>query len=480
VGHGSCLNGVRRSICLLALVLVSTGFSEETGAAAATDDGLGRVDLLLAEDLFPQLAPILHQAARQAPSVLARNVDLAVAEANEVIAYSDRYPSFGGTLRYDYRREDQRDRDEIQNKNVLLYLFQARYPLYHWGAIEAASEIGKIGVGIAEGQLDTAYRNLMKSIRSQYLALVLRKMELKRSALELERQAAALEFETERLKAGEVASNRVGSASLNLNEAELRHERGASDFYYLFRQFRRLVGNPELSDEVVADQFPEIGHNPEHLSTLLSKFVNGGLEQDPRMKAAALQIEREKQVYHIQHVRNRPKIDLTAGITQDAISYSANTGNQSGAMSLFAGISVRWSIFDGFETRGLKRASLLRLNRLRRNLRELDDQLLDEANQAADRVKFSARALGFGERRFQGAIGSLRLVEADFEKGVASEEAIELAKSRIRQAEVDVARRRAEYLNSVSALLTVVGSDEVEEGFLDHRPELGPEYDRQP
>jgi outer membrane protein TolC len=229
---------------------------------------------------------------------------------------------------------------------------------------------------------------------------------------------------------------------------------------------------------VVADNFPEVGHNPDHLSALLSKFVNGGFDEDPRVKAAALQVEREKQRYHIQHMRNRPKLDLTAGITQDPISYTSGVGNRGGTTSLFAGISVRWSIFDGFETRGLKRASLLRLNNLRRSLRELDTQLQDDANQAADKVRFSARALKFGEVRYAGVKGLLVVAESDFEGGVASEEAIELAKSRVRDADVDMARRRSDYLNAVSGFLSLVGADEVDESFINNRPELGPEYEQ--
>jgi outer membrane protein TolC len=480
VGFFQWVLPVGRLVGVLMLGLLSNGYSEELNAVEMSEDPVVPVDLLLSEDLFPQLLPVLRHAAQQSPGVLARNVDLAVAEANEIIAFSERYPSVAGTLRYDYRREEGGALSDAQNKNVLLYLLQARYPLYHWGAIEAASEIGKIGVEIAEGQLETAYRKLIQSIRSQYLGLVLRKMQLQNSTLDLERQSIALEFETERLEAGEIAPNRVGSASLSLKEAELRHERAASDYYYLFRQFQRLVGDTDLSDDVIADHIPEVGHNPDHLSDLLSKFVNGGFDDDPRVKAAALQVEREEQVYRIQHVRNRPKLDLTAGVTQDALSYTTSAGNRDGATALFAGISVRWSIFDGFETRGLKRASLLRLNRLRRDLRELDTQLKDDANQAADKVRFSARALEYGEIRHKGAVVQLQIAKADFEKGLASEESVESAKSRVRQVGVDVARLRVEYLNAVSSFLSLVGADEVVDGFADHRPVLGPEYEQRP
>ena len=135
------------------LVLLSTGYSQEMNTGEVPEDPMVPVDLLMSEDLFPQLIPVLRRAAQQSPGVLARNVDLAVAEANEIVAFSERYPSVAGTLRYDYRREDGGALADAQDKNVLLYLFQARYPLYHWGAIEAASEIGKIGVGNCRGAI---------------------------------------------------------------------------------------------------------------------------------------------------------------------------------------------------------------------------------------------------------------------------------------------------------------------------------------
>jgi outer membrane protein TolC len=462
---------------LAMIFLISIGHPKGNEADNLSEAAMKPVDLLMAEDLFPQLVPILHQAAEQAPSVLARNIDLTVAEANAIIASSDRYPSVGGILRYDYRREDRVTRVDVENSNKLYFFFQARYPLIHWGAVKAASEIGKIGVKVAEGKLDAAYRKLIQSIRSRYLGLVLRKMELVKSVLDLERQKSDLDFKNERLKAGEIASNRVGSARLRLEEAELRYERAGSDYHYMFRRFRRLVGNSTLSDDVVADHFPDVGHNPDHLSALLSKFVNGGFDDDPRVKEAELKIRREEQNYRIHHVRNRPKLDLTTGITQDEISYSRNPEDRDkfGTMAVFVGIAVNWSIFDGFKTRGLKRASLLRLNQLRRNRWDVDAQLLDEANQAAERIEFSARTLVFGERRYRVSKAKLKIVEGDVESGVASEESVELTKSRVQDAEIDLAARRADYLNAVSAFLTLVGADEVAKDFSDDYSNPEPE-----
>ena len=93
-------------------------------------------------------------------------------------------------------------------------------------------------------------------------------------------------------------------------------------------------------------------------------------------------------------------------------------------------------------------------------------------------MEFSARALRFGEIRYTGIKSLLGVAQADFESGVASEEAVESAKSRLRDAEVDMARRRSEYLNAVSNFLSLVGADAVAEDFINNHPEFGPEFEQ--
>jgi hypothetical protein len=50
-----------------------------------------------------------------------------------------------------------------------------------------------------------------------------------------------------------------------------------------------------------------------------------------------------------------------------------------------------------------------------------------------------------------------------------------LTKSRVQDAEIDLAARRADYLNAVSAFLTLVGADEVAKDFSDDYSNPEPE-----
>ncbi|MEZ5276203.1 MAG: TolC family protein [Opitutaceae bacterium] len=450
------------------------------GGAGGKEEETVPVELLLAEDLFPQLRPILLSAAQQAPSILSRNVEVAIAEANSVIANADRYPSAAGLLRYDYRKESRLDRPDIDYSNKLFYFFQASYPLYHWGAIQAAGEIGKIGIELAEGQMESAYRQLVQSVRSQYLGLVIQKMDLKNAEADLEKRRNELADLKEQLEAGAIAANRVGSAGFSLQEAELRYDRQASEFAYSLRQFGRLVGDLSFSQEHVADEFPGVGHNPEQLGELLGAFVHGGFKDDPRVMATELEIEREEMNYRIHNVRNRPKFNLITGISQDEISYDANIANKYQTTALFAGVSLNWNIFDGYETRGLRTASLLRLNRLRMSRREMDAQLADEAAQASDRVSFAARALALGEVTVNGVRRALEIAERDFAAGLTSEESVESARGRLFDYEISQARRKVDYLNAVSAFVALVGADTLIGELEENRPELGTEYERKP
>lgn len=450
------------------------------GANDGTDGELPPAELLLAEDLFPELRPILYQAAEQAPGILARNVDRAIAEANAVIANSDRYPSVGGLLRYDYRREDRLDRPDISYSKKLYYFFQARYPIYHWGAVKAASDIGEIGVQLAEGQLETAYRQTIQTIRSQYLNLVIQNIDLSNLRATLDFRREELAKQRESYEAGEIASNRIGSLDFSLREYQLSYDRLESEFQFTVRQFARLVGDDTFTDASISDHFPEVGHNPDQMAGLLVRFVEGGFAEDPRVTSAELQIEQEKGNYRIYNVRNRPKFNLTAGLTQDEINYDANIANKYATTALFVGVSLNWSIFDGFETRGLKTASLLRLNRLRQARQELDQVLVDEANQAAKRVKFAAEALDMGRIRLAGTQGIAATAEKDFEAGIVSEDSLESSRRQVRDAETRVARLKADYLNSLSAFVVLVGGDTLVSDLENERPELGPEYEQKP
>lgn len=441
---------------------------------------VGPVDLLLTEDLFPQLRPILLKAVDQAPSILSRNIELAIAEANAIVANSDRYPSVGGVLRYDFRREDRSDRPDINNSQKLYYFFQASYPLYHWGAVQAASEIGGIGVALAEGQLETAYGQLIQSIRSQYLGLVIQKMDIRNVEADLEKRRGDLDFLKQQLSEGEIARNRVGSADFSLQEAQLRYDRQASEFAYSLRRFGRMIGEESFSDAYVAESFPEVGHSPEEVGSLLAAFVNGGFQEDPRVMEAELQIRREEMNYRIHNVRNRPKFNLTTGATQDEISYNANIANKYETTALFVGVALNWSIFDGFETRGLRQASLLRLNRLRMTRQEMDRELTDEARQASERVAFAARALRLGEISLTGVRGQLKIGEKDFAAGLISAESVETARRRLVDYEISQARKKADYLNAVSAFVALVGADALIDELQVNRPPLGLEYERKP
>src|SRR5579859_5062547 len=56
----------------------------------------------LPEDFFPGLRDILHSALQESPQMIARNLDLASAEANRYQAASAQWPSLGGSVNYAY------------------------------------------------------------------------------------------------------------------------------------------------------------------------------------------------------------------------------------------------------------------------------------------------------------------------------------------------------------------------------------------
>jgi len=81
------------------------------------------------------------------------------------------------------------------------------------------------------------------------------------------------------------------------------------------------------------------------------------------------QIEVEKLTYQNINTRLRPQLNLLIGTSQDQQSYTTNIANKYKVTDYFAGLSLNWTIFDGFATKGSKVSSLARRRQLEQSYR---------------------------------------------------------------------------------------------------------------
>jgi len=89
--------------------------------------------LVLAENVLPQLEPVLTAAAQQSPSMLNRALDLEIAENNRIQARAGLLPSLGGYANYLQSRDTRADLAGRLEVTKIAYNFSINQPILYWG-----------------------------------------------------------------------------------------------------------------------------------------------------------------------------------------------------------------------------------------------------------------------------------------------------------------------------------------------------------
>ena len=95
-------------------------------------------------------------------------------------------------------------------------------------------------------------------------------------------------------------------------------------------------------------------------------------------------LEIEKRNLAIAKVRLLPKISFQAGLNQDEQTYGITLASRYSVNSLYYGLSVNWTIFDGFAAGAAKRSAYSRIRQLERDYRSITTQLASTAQYQAE------------------------------------------------------------------------------------------------
>ncbi len=419
----------------------------------------------LAEVLFPELEEVLHHAVSQSPQMVDLNLKLAIQEANAIVSSAKLYPRANAYVRELYQTEVRRDLGKTTAAEKFYYDLSIYQPIYHWGALKASSDIGKILVELEKGKVKNAYQILIQKLRSDYINLVITKLTLQNAEMALNQREADWELKKASLAEGEASTGSVGGAEITLKEARFNHVRSESEFGYSLRSFRRLSGMNEFTIDRVADGFPDVTHNNSVIRNEVEEFETNGRENHSKMEAATMEIEKEELNFRILKVRMRPNLSLIAGINQDELSSATSTNGRAATQRNYVGVQISWNIFDGFETKGRKLASMKRLRQLKESKKRLKEDLLAGTEHRADRVDFAAQAVRFASDWLRRAKASVKYIESEHKEGRASAGQVNDIKGKLNEYELALAKMQRDYLNTLADFVSWIGEDPAMDNF---------------
>jgi outer membrane protein TolC len=417
----------------------------------------------LPEDLIPALRPILVSALAQSPQMIARNIDLANAEGVRISDRAGMLPSLGTTLQYgNNTTTSSYATSTSSSSNVgFFYSVYANQAIYHWGALKAQADIGKIGVRIAERNYAEAYRLLIVSVRTQFMTLIGKKIGLRNATFALQQAEEALAAVKDKVKAKTLPPGADVGPQLGVDDARLARDRIIEDLENSQRVFALSVGLNDFGGQNIPEEIPRPAYAPEVSAQLLQQFVQ---EQGERTYTIANLHDEIKQAdlsYRITKVRLRPMVGFNAYYSQQptASVSSDHSVSQYITQSRNFDIVASWSIFDGLATRGAKLSALSSKRSYERTLRTTVDQAMAQARDLAQQLAFAWRALDLSQRRCDMAESAVSGVTDNVKRGLMSANEIGAAQLSFNQSELILAITRADFLNQWSQFVSTLCVD---------------------
>jgi len=416
-------------------------------------------DVVLPEQLFPQFAPVLSEALRQSPRMLAQNLALEAADGDLRQARSGLYPTIQANLQAVATQDRREDVPGTLSTEKFYYGLNLTQPLYHWGERRNRARIGEIERAIAARNFTEAGRLLVLELRATWLQLIVDQARLRAARFGQGRAEEALAQAEDRLARGTLSESDAFGPRLAVEQARLQADRAELTLAQTRRTFRLLTGGAGPAETAIPDDIPAVAGAQARLDALLAGFLGGG----PPATASVLNLKDQVEAARLAHenarTRLRPKFNLVAGVTQDEHSYTTNLAAKYGVLSQYAGVQLQWSIFDGLAAKGAVQSSLARLRALEAGYQQTTEAVANEAQVKVRQAGFAERQMAIQERLLERDRGQLDFTREQQARGLAAAGDVARAEQAWLDSHTAALGARSAYLQAVSDFVSFIAQD---------------------
>jgi outer membrane protein TolC len=424
-------------------------------------------DVGLPESLFPELNAILKQAVSQSPTMLKRALDLEIAENSRIAARAAILPSVSSYGNLNRSKDTNKYIYTTSSNSTSFWTTTTPYaltisqPVFYWGARRNTVRAGEIEESIAKGQYRDGYRQLAQTLRTNYLQLIVQKLSVKRAAFYLEFAKNQRVLNEARLAKKEISDAQFYAVRLAADQAQITSERVQFEYEMAKASFARLSGIPVLSDDAIPDQIPVIPYAEEEFNRLLSGFLNQKEPPTSEAETARKRLEIQNLNYASAKTRLRPTVSFNTGVSQSVQHNLYGTIDTYEVTSVYAGIGVSWTIFDGFYNRSVVRNALAQRRQMEVDYKDLTERLAQQAQTQVKQLNFAARTMAFADRALTDGQGGLKDKQGDFTRGTVSEADVSQTRIAVYDAEIYAYNNRIDFLSRVGDFLGTVVKDPV-------------------
>ena len=385
-------------LCPCLLLFGTFSFAVENNQSSAYSDK--------PELFFPELSKVLTKLNQDAPFLLEQQESVRQAHSEKLIAESSKGFKVGINAQAHSLHED-RPNQGFYHRYRTMASIHLKKPLYHWGALDAATRISKLSEESSKTRLTALQRSYRSKIRNDYLDLMILGYE---QDLAKESLALARENEQDLIKRrdlGKIPDLTVYESTLaRLKQSvKLSDLRRKSD--YQARVFQMETGYGEKLTFAKTSEFTIFcekhtfsGSVPVLISQLSS----------PELAYLKNEIEMERNKIKIADADLKPKLNLIGALYQDQVDL-ANSSETLERNNLLVGIEAQWAIWDSSRSKGMKEAARSRkrmneitVERTAKALRLMVEDLRNQISSLSEEIEVNRQLVKVAGNRYEKSI----------------------------------------------------------------------------
>ena len=356
------------------------------------------------EEYFPELSKILSDLEDNSPILLENNQLVREQIGNEIVADSVKGLKLSINLTAQSIHEDRPDQSFYHRYRNYGSIY-ARKPLFHWGALQAESEIADKRTEIAKLNYQQASYDLNTQVKHSYLDLLIlqKKKEVRKESLLINQESLSRQIRQEKL--GLSSSLDVSESNASYLENEMLLADLNQSLINSINQFKSITGwEGEITFFDQNSSFEDL-ISSKGLKKEIPQIIAGISSQT--MDRLEKEIEIEKKQIKIAESELRPKLNMVGGFYQDQVALANSNANLL-RNNFVIGVEANWAIWDSSKSRGQKSASLAKKRRLEyalereiKNFRIYVGNLRQNLLSLGNRIQMSKKLLEVAESRYK-------------------------------------------------------------------------------
>lgn len=328
-------------------------------------------------------------------------------------------------------------------ENVLTYGVQLQQPLFSGGSIWNGYKISKLGVDIAEAQLENSRQSLLQQVTSNYYSTLFAK-----SAVDVSREA--VESAQENLEQVQKFYDQGKASKLDLLRAEVQLANfkpnlvsAKNRLEMSISQLTTTLGLDNDVDYVFTDSL-SYRHSP-YLDKSLQDLISLAIKNRPEMNI----IRNQKEITHKQLSMVRgsrlPSLNLSTSYQYQGMRNDLDFNSDDFNKSFNTTVSLSLPLFNGFKKHSQVQQAKVQLNETREQKSSTTDRIRLEVKNAYLSMEEAREKVNTQEVTIDQAQEALRLAKLMYAEGASTQLDVLNANLSLNQAKMNYRQSLLEY-----------------------------------